>query len=92
MEGLPPDSAYHRAMRGHDWSTLEYLVHSVDSRLRELLTFLGNLFRKEGASADKPKYLPTPDEGDVADAVVDEKTAAQQREEFDDVTARMFGG
>lgn len=47
--------------------------------------------RKTGTSPATAKYLPTPQEGTVEDAVVDEKYDAQQRDEFDDVTARMFG-
>jgi len=90
VEGLPPDSAYHRARRGHDWSESEYLSWAIESRLRDLNAALANLVRKAGTSAQKPTYLPTPDEGTVAEAVIDEKYQEQQIEEFDEVTSRMF--
>lgn len=89
MEGLPPDSAVHRA-RGL-WSEDRWLLWSIESRMRDLDVHLGNIVRKSGTSPAKATYLPTPDEGTVADTVADEKIAAQQRDEFDDVTALMFG-
>lgn len=52
---LPPGSAAHRAASGNDWSTGDWLAWDAASRLRNLVTIVGNALR---GSEDEPIDLP----------------------------------
>lgn len=62
---LPAGSAYHRARQG-PWTDGEYLLHDVDSRLRDVvaqLAFQSGLLRsvhRSSADVSQPTYIPVP--------------------------------
>lgn len=70
-EHLPPDSAVHRAARGHAWLEQEYLLAEVADAVRTLAAITVAVNSKRPKSVKMPQPLPRP---------VDELEEAQKRE------------
>lgn len=53
MEGLPPDSAAHRAVLGHDWTRhWQWYLADVRDIMAQLLVLTANVNRKPGSAAE----------------------------------------
>lgn len=91
IEHLPPGSAWHRARSG-PWTDTEFLLHDIDSRLREVVVGVQNAAvaivstlagKHAGSPAPPPKFLPLPpappvdDVEDVAAAAGGEQHKAE---------------
>lgn len=67
IEHLPPDSALHRAARGHDWLEGEYLLAETADAVRTLAAITVAVNSKRPKSVKMPDPLPRPtDEAEEA--------------------------
>lgn len=90
VEGLPPDNAVVRARNDgrESWHDSQYLLHQIESRLRELQAAVANLGGAKVAAEDIT-YLPTPEAESEDDTPL---VTEQQINEMDALQDRMFGG
>ncbi|WP_123939247.1 hypothetical protein [Curtobacterium sp. PhB137] len=88
VEGLPTDSAFHRAHRDTDWQDSDWIARDTNSIMRVLLYTVQSALSK--SAVPKPDLLPAPvvepTEQDEADA----EYLAQQRAEMAVVEAGWF--
>lgn len=85
VEHLPPGNPLDRARSGHPWAGRDdvALLYEVESRLRELVVMLGNLFRAKGEPPREVPYLDRPLSAEEL-----ERRAAQ--EAYDDLMQRQL--
>lgn len=77
-EHLPPDSALHRATRGHDWQDSEYLLAEVADAVRTLASITVAVNSKRPKSVKMPEPLPRPvDEAEEARKAAEREAAEQ---------------
>lgn len=57
MQNLPPRGAVYRAVHGHGWHDLEYLVAQLLDDVRRIPTAV---FRAQGVKAKEPKPIKRP--------------------------------
>lgn len=87
-EGLPESSAVIRAMRGHTWTDLEYLVMNVANGI--------TLMRAEapaihtGKRPAKPDLIKPPPEPRTAESDAEEQQQHRQRVEFTRAESALF--
>lgn len=62
VEHLPPGSAFHRAVNGHAWTDVEYLLAIVADRLGENTFVTGRGAGMKGLRRPKPLARPGEDE------------------------------
>jgi hypothetical protein len=82
VEHLPPGNPLWRSRNG-DWGQQEYLLHSVESRLRDLLTLTFNIHRKEDVSPKEVEYLPLPD-------TPEDEEQKRAQAEYDEIMRRQL--
>lgn len=75
IEHLPPDSALHRAARGHSWQDQEYLQATIADSVRTLAAITVAVNSKRPQSVKMPKPLPRP-----VDEVEEQKKAEAEAE------------
>lgn len=61
IEHLPPGNAVEREELGNAWTDTQWILHSIDSQLRNLNASFYNANKPKGKPAVTPTYLPTPD-------------------------------
>jgi len=88
VEGLPPDSAFHRAARENDWADGDWINRDTNSVLRVLLYTVESALSER--RPPKPEFLPSPIDGRTVQDDVEAEYLAQQRAEMDDVAAGWF--
>ncbi|CAM4137010.1 hypothetical protein NORO109296_20825 [Nocardiopsis rhodophaea] len=87
VEHLPPDSAMHRAARGHAWTDDTYLLAALTDAVREHATLTAAVNSKHPASVRRPEPVPRPvDEAEQAAKAEQER---ELREGYQDVVARL---
>lgn len=87
IEHLPPDSALHRAARGHSWQDSEHLLTTIADSVRTLAAITVAVNSKRPKSVKMPKPLPRP-----VDEVEEAKKAEAEREAqaaYDDLVAAL---
>ncbi|WP_158884000.1 hypothetical protein [Amycolatopsis anabasis] len=62
IEHLPPTSAFHRAVHGHSWTDVEYLLAIVADRLAENTFVTGRAGQMKGLHRPKPLARPGEEE------------------------------
>lgn len=78
IEHLPPDSAVHRAARGHAWLEREYLLAETADAVRTLIAITVAVNSKRPKSVKMPDPLPRPvDEADEARKQAEREAAEQ---------------
>lgn len=78
VEHLPPDSAMHRAARGHAWQEEEYLLAEVADSVRTLAALTVAVNSKRPKSVKMPEPLPRPvDEAEEARKQAEREQAQQ---------------
>lgn len=87
IEHLPPDSALHRAARGHSWQDVEHLLTTIADSVRTLAAITVAVNSKRPKSVKMPKPLPRPvDE-------VEEARKAEERQQaqaaYDDLVSAL---
>lgn len=87
-EGLPPDSAFHRAHRENDWSDADWIARDTNSVLRALLHAVQSALSSK--SVPQPKFLPSPLDGRSVQDELEQEQIAEERAAMDDVAARIF--
>ena len=69
---------------GREWRLgAKYLLHSVESRLRDLLTLTFNIHRKEDVSPKEVEYLPLPD-------TPEDEEQKRAQAEYDEIMRRQL--
>lgn len=89
VEHLPPDNPVQREVNGNGWTEIHWLLHSIDSRQRELNVSYVNAHKGKGQQPSQPTYLPTPNQAPAAN--VDTRTPEQiqaERAHFEAVLNR----
>lgn len=75
-EHLPPDSAVHRAARGHAWLETEYLLAETADAVRTLAAITVAVNSKRPKSVKMPEPLPRPvDEAEEAKKLAERERA-----------------
>ncbi|OXM69625.1 hypothetical protein [Amycolatopsis vastitatis] len=64
IEHLPPTSAFHRAVHGHAWSDVEYLLAIVADRLGENTFVTGRAAGMKGVRRPRPLSRPGEEDKD----------------------------
>lgn len=88
VEGLPPDSAFHRAQRENDWTDLEWMTRDTNWRTQRLLWFVEAFLTD--SKPERPEPLPSPLDGETGQDEVEKQLALQERAQMDVAAARMF--
>lgn len=88
VEGLPPDSAFHRAARENDWADNDWIARDTNSVLRVLLYTVESALSER--RPPKPEFLPSPIDGRTVQDEAEAEYLAQQRAEMDAVAAGWF--
>lgn len=87
VENLPPDSALHRAARGHTWTDDTYLLAEIGDAVRDHATYTVAVNSKNPRSIKRPERLPRP-----VDEAEEERKAAEAQElhtAYANVVARL---
>ncbi|MCS6565594.1 hypothetical protein NYS48_09740 [Curtobacterium flaccumfaciens pv. flaccumfaciens] len=86
VEALPPDSAFHRAVRENDWADGDWISRDTNSVLRAQLALIEAFLAGE-KRPKKPDYLPSPLDGrdvrDAAEQELDERQLVEMQEVAD---------
>lgn len=91
VEGLPPDSALGRAVNGTAWQDREYLLHDIDSRIRDLFALTYNVHAGPDAQPMKPDYIDRPSTPrDEAAEAKQKAIEAERRAAATDLAALIF--
>jgi hypothetical protein len=85
VEHLPPDSALHRAARGHAWGDDTYILAEAADALRSLVALTAAVNSKNG-KYKPPQPLPRP--GEDADQERDREAEARAR--HDQLKAKLL--
>lgn len=88
FEGLPPDSAFHRAQRENDWTDLEWMTRDTNYRTQRLLWYVESFLTE--SKPDRPEPLPSPLDGQTGQDEVDKELALHERAQMDVAAARLF--
>lgn len=88
VEGLPPDSAFHRAVRENDWNDNEWIARDTNSVLRVLLYTVESALSEK--RPPKPEFLPSPIAGGTVQDEAEAEYLARQRSEMDRVAEGWF--
>jgi hypothetical protein len=88
VEGLPTDSAFHRAHRDTDWLDSDWINRDTNSTLRVLLYTVQSALSK--SPVPKPDLLPAPVVAPSEEAEADAEYLAQQRTEMREVADGWF--
>ncbi len=79
IEHLPPDSAVHRAARGHNWDDGTYILAEATDAIRALLALTAAVNSKKGKYKPPPP-IPRPDQAeDDAEDARDREAEARAR-------------
>lgn len=87
LEHLPPDSAWHRQVRGHDWQDVEYLLAEIGDATRQLLTYTVAINSRNPNRVKRPEPLPRP--VDKAEQARKEAEQKQAQEAYQNLVARL---
>lgn len=91
VEGLPPDSALGRAINGTSWQDREYLLHDIDSRIRDLFALAYNIHRDPKTAPMTPDYIDRPrTPRDEAIEAEQQALEAERRSAANDLAALIF--
>ncbi len=89
VENLPPDSAVHRAVAGHDWRAGEFLTAALVDRVGQLVE-LTRAMNFEPHTVTWPPLVLRPGDADVAAQTA--KATAKADEAMRDVMRQMTPG
>lgn len=87
IEHLPPDSAMHRAARGHTWSDDTYLLAVIADAVRDHATVTVAVNSKNPRSVKRPDPMPRP--VDQAEQERKAREAEAQAEAFRRMVTRL---
>lgn len=88
LEGLPPDSAFHRSYRDNDWQDSDWIARDTNSNIRLLLWTVQSALSK--GSVPRPDLLPSPAVEMSEQEEADAEYLTQQRAEMQEVAAGWF--
>lgn len=89
VEGLPPDSAFHRASRENDWGDETWIERDSNSLLRMLLYTVQSAL-SDKRKPPKPDFLPSPLDSRTVQDDAEAEYLEQLESEMDELQVRLF--